>query len=233
MIDIILYIVVILYRCYIISWFLLNRNNHTNQSASAYFRKKQKFRLDVLRKKWYWFFNGKNNMFGRDSKSSLSSIRRSLCILHSQFTTVWLIILTDIYGRYTLSPARRTNTFDTVLTVDSEHGGAIHIQSISGWYLLAVRGRALIAWIHIRKSEAGYPRTTSKLRRRDLPMFGRLVSCHRVAAVEAAVEFRSHFTRTATWILADKNLFPRRGGLLGRRSRRKVARSLALRFVAL
>lgn len=57
-------------------------------------------------------------------------------------------------------------------------------------------------------------------------MFERLVPCHRVGAVEAAVEFPSHFTRSATSILADKNLFPRRGGLLGRTSRRKVARSL-------
>lgn len=57
------------------------------------------------------------------------------------------------------------------------------------------------------------PCTTSKLRWRDLPMFGRLVSCRRVAAAEVAVEFRSHFTRTTTWILAGKNTFDRAGAV--------------------
>lgn len=191
----------------------------------------------MLRKKRCRFFNGKNNIDVWSRLKIVSttscSIHRSLCTPY-QSTTVWLIIPADTYGRYIVTRAQnkyvRCSVNDGFAVRRNSHTEYIRlISASSSWPRFdrmathpEIGGRINPCNVQIKMMRSINVWTTS---------------CHR-AAVEVAVKFRSHSTRIPTWILADKNtfdsdserwiavLFPRREGLSGRRSRRKVARSL-------
>jgi len=165
-----------------------------NQSTSAYFREKQIFQTDVLRKKRCRFFNGKNNIDVwlrlEIIPTTLCSIHRSLCIPY-QSTTVWLIIPADIYGRYIVTRKQnkyvRCSVNGGFAARCNSHTEYIRlISASSSWPCfdrmathLEIGGRVNPCNVKIKMTRPTNVWTT--------------VSCRHVA-VEVAVKFRSHFT---------------------------------------